>query len=50
MMGLINDINEKVVPRVQELLSKGMYMNDAIVQAFKELGYIRKGDKDDKSI
>ena len=49
-MGLINDINEKVVPRVQELLSQGMYMNDAIVQAFIELGYMRKDEKNDKSI
>lgn len=46
-MGIVSDINTKVVPRAQELIEKGINMNDAIVQAFIELGYARKEGKDE---
>lgn len=46
-MGIVDDINTKVVPRAQELIEKGINMNDAILQAFIELGYVRREDKDE---
>lgn len=46
-MGIVDDINTKVVPRAQELIEKGMSMNDAIVQAFIELGYIERKNNDE---
>lgn len=41
-MGIVDDISNKIVPRAQELIENGMSMNDAIVQAFIELGYIER--------
>lgn len=46
-MGIVDDINTKVVPRAQELIEKGMSMNYAIVQAFIELGYTERKDKNE---
>ena len=40
-MGLIKDIDEKIVPRTQELMEKqGLNLKQALHTAFKEFGYI----------
>lgn len=48
MMGIIKDIVDIVVPRVQKRMEEeGLDIKEALNKELEEMGYIQKDDKDD---